>query len=223
MNQSTHNAFLFQASVEVKPQLHAAVLLSPAEVDVAFKDEPDRARELVIGHWMLTGVVNHSLFTAMRVDAGKDIAGELGIISTSTGAAYLILCSELGVRHHRHVLPLYEPKVKEFLSHATQEPFRLFIESASDCCERMLYTSPLEPGLFVAARDACGEMNVNKRANFIDELPLLIAHVSKLETMRALKSQRIREVDVSILLPYEATAGSFPMVRFADQGSAYRH
>ena len=87
--------------------------------------------------------------------------------------------------------------------------------------ERMLYTSPLGPELFVAARDMCQEMNLVKRANFVDELPLLIAHVAKLETMRRLKSEPIREVDVSILLPTEATTGHHPAVRVPDGGSGY--
>lgn len=225
MKQSIFNAFTYlKPSTQAKPKLHTATLMSPGEVDVAFKDESACTRELVLGHWMLAGAVNQEMFTEMMVDAGKEIAGELGIVTTPAGAAYLILCSELKGRHHRHVLPLYEGKVKEFLRCASREPFRLFIESVRDGHERMLYTSPLEPGLFVEARDMSQQMSFDKCADFVDELPLLIAHVAKIETMRRLRSQPIREVDVSILLPFEATEGRFPVVKVADQGSgAYCH
>ncbi len=224
MNQSILSAFpFFKSSTQKRPQLHTATLLSPGEVDVAFKDEPAGTRELVLGHWMLAGAVNQEMFSALRLDAGREIAGELGIVTTPAGAAYLIMCSELKGRHHRHVLPLYDAKVADFLRHAAREPFRLFIESVHDGRERMLYTSPLEPELFVASRDMCQQMDRTKHANFVDELPLLIAHVAKLNMMRRLKDEPIREVDVSVLLPSEATAGHLPRVSVSDSGSGYCH
>ena len=224
MKQSIDKSFrFFKQSTKAKPQLHTAVLMSPLEVDVAFKRESEQTRGLVAGHWMLTGVVNPQMFSALRLDAGRDITGELGIIRTPAGAAYLIVCSELGARQHRHLLPLYEGKVGEFLTDASREPFRMVLESTRDGCERMLYTSPLVPGLFVAARDACQEMNLNRRADFVHELPRLIAYVTQLETMRGLKSQAISEVDVSILLPYEAAAGCLPVACGDHAGSAYCH
>lgn len=97
MNQSIHRSFPFlKQSAKAKPQLHTAVLMSPLEVDAAFKAESDQTRGLVLGHWMLTGAVNQHMFSALRLDAGRDITGELGIIRTPAGAAYLIVCSELG-------------------------------------------------------------------------------------------------------------------------------
>jgi len=224
MNQSIDKSFrFFKQSAKAMHQLHTAVLLSPLEVDAAFKRESEQTRGLVAGHWMLTGVVNPQLFSALRLDAGRDITGELGIIRTPAGAAYLIVCSELGARQHRHVLPLYEGKVTEFLTYASGEPFRMALESTGEGCERMLYTSPLFPELFVAARDACQEMDRKGRADFVQELPRLIAHVMKLETMPGIKSQAIREVDVSVLLPYEAAASHFPAACDDLAGSAYCH
>lgn len=219
MKRNIFDAFPYlKPSDQAKPKLHTAMLMSPGEVDVAFKDESAYTRELMRGRWMLVGAVNQEMFTELMVDAGKDITGELGIVTTPAGAAYLILCSELKGRHHRHVLPLYEGKVKAFLRYASREPFRLFFESVRDGHDRMLFTSPLEPGLFAEARDVSLQMNLDKCADFIDELPLLIAHVAKIETMRRIRSQAIREVEVSILLPFEATEGRLPVVKVADHG-----
>jgi hypothetical protein len=78
----------------------------------------------------IAGAVNPVLFSALRIDAGREIAGELGILCTPAGAAYSILCSQLGIRQHRHILPLYDAKVVAFLSSAIREPFRMCIESA---------------------------------------------------------------------------------------------
>lgn len=79
----------------------------------------------------------------------------------------------------------------------------MFVESASDNCERFLYTSPLFPYMFVIARDVCKEMDLNRFASFVHELPQLMGHVTKLDAMRSIKGGEIREVNVSILLPYE--------------------
>ena len=86
-----------------------------------------------------------------------------------------------------------------------------------------MYTSPLEPELFVASRDMCQQMDRAKHANFVDELPLLITHVAKLNMMRRLKNEPIREVDVSVLLPSEATVGHLPRASVPDSGSGYCH
>lgn len=204
-----------KTSMSTIPPLHYAVLLSPLEVDVAFRTELYSARRLVLDHWMLTGVVSQSFFDALRLDAGRDITGELAVVTTTTGASYLIVCSELGDQQHRHVLPLYENKVAEFLRFASREPFRMFIESANDGGDRLLYTSPLFPELFVMARDACKYMDVSRRADFMHELPRLIAYASKPETMRSIRGTPIREVNVSIFMPTEATTSCLSM----DEGS----
>ena len=208
MNQPHSDDFPFlQSPAMSQLELQTAALLSPAEVDAAFQQEPTHVRERVRQHWMLTGVVTQGLFNAMRVDAGRDIAGEVAILRTSSGAAYLIICSELQARQHRHVLPLYEVKVMEFLRFASREPFRMFVESASGSGERLLYTSPLFPVVFMAAREACEEMNLSRYADFVREMPRLIAHVMQLGTMRSIKGQPIREVDVSIFFPGETHQG----------------
>lgn len=68
MIHSHVNAFPFlKSSTRTNPYLHAAVLLSSAEVDTAFKEESAKTRELVRGHWMLTGVVSSQMFNALRL------------------------------------------------------------------------------------------------------------------------------------------------------------
>ena len=167
----------------------------------AFGGQSAKERELVHGHWLLAGAVNPVLFSALRIDAGKEIAGEVGILCTPVGAAYSILCSQLGMRQHRHVLPLYDAKVVAFLSSAIREPFRLCIESAGHDTGSIYYTSPLTPDLFIPSYEQSQEIDLAKRDEFILELPSLIAQVTKIEMMRSLKNERVREVDVSMLLP----------------------
>lgn len=224
MTESKAHAFTPPGpSASTTLQLHKAALLSPPEVDVAFKNELNQTRALVLRHWMLTAVVSQVFFDAMRLDAGRDVTGELAIIRTPAGAAYLIICSELDLRQHRHVLPLYDRKVKEFLTQASREPFRMFVESASDNCERFLYTSPLFAYMFVIARDVCKEMDPSRFASFVHELPQLMGHVTKLDAMRSIKGGEIREVNVSILLPYQTALDCLRVEGVGKGRSAYCH
>jgi len=184
-----------------KTVVHNAALLSPAEVALSFGRQWTKERELVHGHWLLAGAVNPTLFSALRIDAGREISGELGILCTPSGAAYSILCSQLGMRQHRHVLPLYDAKVVAFLSSAIREPFRMCMESAGLESECIYYTSPLTPDLFIPSYEQSQEIDLARRDEFILELPLLIAQVAKIEMMRSLKNVLVREVDVSFLVP----------------------
>lgn len=187
-----------------KTVVHNAALLSPTEVAHSFGGQSAKERALVHGYWILAGAVNPTLFSALRIDAGRHITGELGILCTPSGAAYSILCSQLGMRQHRHVLPLYDAKVVAFLSSAIREPFRMRIESAGRESECIYYTSPLTPDWFIPSYAQSQEIDLARRNEFILELPLLIAEVAKIEMMRSLKNELVREVDVSFLVPEDS-------------------
>lgn len=224
MNQSGLSAFPFlKPSIKSKPQLHTAVLMNPHEVDLAFKVDMVDARHLVLGHWLLTGAVNHELFAKLRVDAGKNTFAGLEILTTPADAAYAVFCSQLGPFQHRHVLPLYEPKVADFMESASREPFKMFVERSGPTGERMLYKSPLPPEDFIWAHSMCQPTDVQKRSEFILELPALIEHLTSLNMMPSMNGESVLEVDVSILLPHEANDSNLFDERSAQERSSYRH
>jgi hypothetical protein len=54
--------------------------------------------------------------------------------------------------------------------------------------------------LFIPSYEQSQEIDLAKRDEFILELPSLIAEVTKIETVRSLKNELVREVDVSFLV-----------------------
>ena len=210
MNQTDLHAFPYlQKSKKEKPQLHTAQLLSPQEVEMAFKDDPEANRAQLRGHWLLTGAVNKEMYRALRGDAGREAGAALATLSTASGATYAILCTQLHSLQHRHVLPLYEPKVAQFIESATREPFRMYIEGSGDDGTRMLYTCPLPGEYFLSIRSLCKSIDMTKRLDFIEELPALMKRVATLTALKSLKSSPLTEVDVSILLPRQSATGRF--------------
>ena len=78
------------------------------------------------------------------------------------------------------------------------------IESAGHESECIYYTNPLTPDLFIPSYEQSQEIDLARRDEFILELPLLIAEVTKIEMMRSLKNELVREVDVSFLVPEDS-------------------
>jgi hypothetical protein len=195
-----------EKSKKEKPQLHTAQLLSPQEVEMAFKDDTEENRAQLRDHWLLTGAVHQEMYGALRTDEGREAGVGLATLSTPSGAAYAILCTQLHSRQHRHVLPLYEPRVAQFIESATREPFQMYIEGSGDDGTRMLYTCPLPGQYFLPIRTLCKTIDMAKRPDFIDELPALIERVTRLTVVKSLKSSPLTEVDVSIFLPQQSAA-----------------
>jgi hypothetical protein len=144
MNKSTLGAFPFlKPSLQKNPRLHTAVVLSPAEVEVAFKDYPAMALQKLRGHWMLIGAVNGHTYSAFKAKAGDDIVAQMTVFPTTAGAVYGVLTCQVGVHQHRFVLPLFELEVVKFLAAATMASINIYFESAGELREGMLYDCPM--------------------------------------------------------------------------------
>jgi len=150
MNKSTLGAFPFlKPSLQKNPRLHTAVVLCPAEVEVEFKDYPAIVRQKLRDHWMLIGAVNENTSSAFKANAGDDIVAKMTVFPTSAGAFYGVLICQVGAHQHRFVLPLFAPEVVKFLAFATKASINIYLESADELREGMLYDCPMSPEAFI--------------------------------------------------------------------------
>jgi hypothetical protein len=202
MNKSPLDAFPFlKPSIQKNPRLHTAVLLSPAEVEVAFKDSPAMALQKLRGHWMLIGAVNGNTYSAFKANAGDDIVAQMTVFPTTAGAVYGVLTCQVGVHQHRFVLLLFELEVVTFLAAATKASINIYLESAGELREGMLYDCPMPPEAFIHVQRISKVVDLSTRTDFILELPSLLSEVLTLKLMSSLNAQDVEEVDVSVLLP----------------------
>ena len=202
MKKSRLAAFPFlQPSMKKNPRLHTAVMLNPAEVDVVFRDYPAEARLEVCGRWMLIGALNAATYSAFKANAGTDIKADMTVFPTPSGAVAALLSCQLCARQHRFVLPLFEPKVMEVLAAATQGALNIYLECAGEPTEGMLYDCPLPPECLLPAQAMCRQIDVQKRSDFIAELPSIVLEALTLDLVPSLNAAEVSDVDVSILLP----------------------
>lgn len=202
MKKSTVDTFPFlKPSTKNNPRLHTAVLLNPFEVDAAFKDYPSQARHRLRGLWMLVGAVNGEMYSAFKANADHDVAAQLTVFPTPAGAAYGVATCQIGAHQHRFVLPLFDSKVVQLLASATKDSISIYLESAGELREGMLYECLLAPEQFIPARAMSRTIDHQKQEDFIREFPSVISEMLTLDLMSSLNAGDVCDVDVSILLP----------------------
>lgn len=204
MKKSAIEGFPFlKPSAKENPRLHTAVLLNQAEVNVAFKDYPSEARHKLRGLWMLVGAVNGEMYSAFKANADNDVAAQLTVFPTSAGAAYGVFTCQLGPHQHRFVLPLFDKKVVELFTSETKESLNIYLESAGELREGMLYDCLLTPEQFMPARAMSRALDHRKQKDFVREFPSVISEMLTLDLMPSLNSEEVCGVDVSVLMPQD--------------------
>lgn len=204
MKKSAIEAFPFlKPSAKETPRLHTAVLFNPAEVDIAFKDYPSVARHKLRGLWMLVGAVNGEMYSAFKANAGNDVAAQLTVFPTPAGAVYGVVTCQLGAHQHRFVFPMFNPKVVQLLASATKESLNIYLESAGELREGMLYDCLLTPEQFMPARAMSRALDHRKQKDFVREFPSVISEMLALDLMPSLNSEEVCGVDVSVLMPQD--------------------
>ena len=158
-------------------------------------------RQKLRDHWMLIGAVNGHTYSAFKANAGDDIVAQMTVFPTSAGALYGVLICQVAAHQHRFVLPLFAPEVVKFLAFATKASINIYLESAGELREGMLYDCPMSPEAFIPVQRISQVNDLGKRADFVLEMPTLISEMLTLKLMPSLNAQDVGEVDVSILLP----------------------
>ena len=172
---------------------------------------------------MLVGAVNGEMYSAFKTNAGIDIAARLTVFPTPAGAAYGVVTCQLGVHQHRFVHPLFNSKVVELLASATTESLNIYLESAGELREGMLYDCLLTPEQFMPAEAMSRALDHRKLKNFINELPSVISEMLTLNLVPSLNAEDVCKVDVSILLPRDEIEGHFAKVGNNIGGGSYCH
>ena len=202
MKTSTLGAFPFlKPSTKANPQLRTAVFMNPVEVDAASKNHPTEIHHKLRGQWMLVGAINKMMYSAFAVNAGNDVSTQLKVLSTHSCATYAVVTCQVDSNQHRFVLPLLDSRVIEFLASTANESLNVYLESAGDLREGMLYNCLLTPDLLALACTVGLTIDHRQLEDFTHELPSVIAEMLSMELIPSLNAEKVLAVDVSVLLP----------------------
>lgn len=200
-------------SAKKRSIVRSAVLQNPLEVEASTRGCPAEQRERLRGQWILNGTISSLMFDDLRANVPNDLSAHLTAITTPSGAAYAFITCQKGVRQHRFVLPLYEPKVIEFFAAVSRQPLNLYLGSVKGGDEGFIYDCNFSHDELMPVLDIINAVSHENRGNFISELPQFLVDIVH---PRFVPSQTatvvVRNVDVSMLMPMRAI-----------QGRAYEH
>lgn len=195
-------------SAKYRSIVRRAVLQNPLEVEASTRSCPAEQRDNLCGQWMLNGTINSLMFNDLRTNMPNDLSAYLTAITTPSGAAYAFITCQKGVRQHRFVLPLYEPKVIEFFGAVSGQRLNIYLGNVKGGDEGFAYDCDFRTDELMPVLDLSRALNQENRANFISELPQFLVDIVKPEFVPSLTTADIvRNVDVSMLMPTRVIQG----------------
>jgi hypothetical protein len=184
-----------------------ANLLNPTEVEFVTRESPLEQSEKLRGQWLLDGTVSRKMYAALVDNFPYDLVARLSVFPTPMGAAYAVITTQIGICQHRFVLPLYEPKVTDFLASVCQWPLNICLGNESDDDART-YDCALSPGLIKSVLDLGKSLDLQHTAVFISELPKVLGLLLSPNSIPGSSmTDEAEEVYVSVLMLNRAPTG----------------
>ena len=209
MNKSSYQASAVAPKTQKRPSLFfPARLMSPGEVQTAAAREPAEYTKQVKGRWYLCGEVSDQMYRLIAGKPRQDLALRVSGIMTPAGARYGVVTHQLQGHVHRFLLPLYEPRVGDFLLGMKHGRIG-FVLGRSETDDAVLLTGAAccEPEFLplLALADPLPREIVGR---VITELSQVIAEVSRPEWVPTCREgETVVDVSVSVVLPTQTLGG----------------
>jgi hypothetical protein len=188
------------------PPFSPATLWSPGQVQTAIANEPPELRTKFQGSWYLCGDVSNEMYSLLAGSTRPELALRVFGIETPLGARYGILCHQIRGHVHRFLLPLYEPRVGDFL--LAMRGGRLGIQLGRDGSEQAAMLTaevPVEPELLPLVALA-SPLPGHLGRIVIGELPTVIAEISDPTRLPPVGPEPVNGVSLSVVLPTQTLA-----------------
>jgi hypothetical protein len=183
------------------PSFSPATLLSPGDVQSAVAHESADFRKQLQGSWYLCGDVSDEMYGLLSGQTCQDLALRVSGVRTPVGARYGIISHQLLGCVHRFLLPLYEPRIGDFL--LAMRSGRLGFQLGRNGSEKVAALTAkvgVEPELLpLLAMANTLPREVAQAA--LAELPIVIAEMDQPGRLPSLTSEPVENVSLSVLLP----------------------
>lgn len=90
-------------------------LMSPEQVDQATQGYDYLTRQRLRGHWSLCGDCSQEMFDNIARLRNVALRHSLGVFQRSDGTKFLVVTHQLGSAQHRFLVPMWDPRVPDFL------------------------------------------------------------------------------------------------------------
>ena len=95
-------------------------LMSPNEVEEATEGHDSLKRRRVRGHWLLCGNCSEQMFDAIARENEDSLRYTFGVFASTEVTQFMLVTHQLGNAQHRFLVPLWDPRVPDFLNALSQ-------------------------------------------------------------------------------------------------------
>lgn len=206
MIQSQSNTRLPEGAMSeaTKTLFHPARLMTPAEVQKSTANHGPEVQKRTKGQWYLCGDVSLAMFAVLGAAVREEVAMRIDSFSSPAGARYAVVSHQVNGLVHRFLLPLYEPRVAEFVvGMSTGEVgFSLGKDGESDA---LLIGSPLPGNRFVPVLSVAEPLRPETLHDALAEFPKVINTVKQPSQVPSLRrGEPVLDVSVSVVMPTRA-------------------
>ena len=107
-------------------------LMSPNEVEEATEDYDHQTRQRVRGHWSLCGDCSQEMFDNIAQLRNVALRHSLGVFQRNDGTKFLVVTHQLGSAQHRFLVPMWDPRVPDFLDAVSSGRYSISLARKGD-------------------------------------------------------------------------------------------
>ena len=107
-------------------------LMSPKEVEEATEDYDHQTRQRVRGHWSLCGDCSQEMFDNIAQLRNVALRHSLGVFQRNDGTKFLVVTHQLGSAQHRFLVPMWDPRVPDFLDAVSSGRYSISLARKGD-------------------------------------------------------------------------------------------
>ena len=199
--QSNSAPQLEDASEDIQAPFYPARLMTPTEVQKATANQAPEVQKRTEGKWSLCGDVSAPLFAVLSAAFREAVSMRIDSFSSPAGARYAVVSHQVNGFAHRFLLPLYEPRVAEFVAamRTGKLGFLLGNDGAGDA---LLIEWPAGCNASVPPVSASTALRRERLHDVLLELPKVINTVKQpLQVPSLRRGEPVIDVSVSVVLP----------------------
>ena len=107
-------------------------LMSPEQVDQATQGYDYLTRQRLRGHWSLCGDCSQEMFDNIAQLRNVALRHSLGVFQRNDGTKFLVVTHQLGSAQHRFLVPMWDPRVPDFLDAVSSGRYSISLARKGD-------------------------------------------------------------------------------------------
>ena len=175
-------------------------LMSPKEVEEATEDYDHQTRQRVRGHWLLCGDCSQEMFDNIAQLRNVALRHSLGVFQRNDGTKFLVVTHQLGSAQHRFLVPMWDPRVPDFLDAVSSGRYSISLARKGDT-QAVVLSSDADAPLAIELRKHLMPMpDAQQLQSLLRALPQFMETVATPEEFPNLQEGlAITDVSVSIV------------------------